>query len=87
MATPDEEPTDAPPPADADEDASSGVDRKILEMLVCPVTRTTLQFNRETNELISRAAGLAFPIRSGVPMMTTEAARELTDADGKRPRR
>lgn len=86
MATPDEEPTNAPPPADADEDASS-VDRKILEMLVCPVTRTMLQFNRETNELISRAAGLAFPIRSGVPMMTTEAARELTDADEKPSRR
>lgn len=86
MAAPDEEPTNAPPPADTDEDASS-VDRKILEILVCPVTRTTLEFNRETNELISRAAGLAFPIRSGVPMMTTEAARELTDADDKPPRR
>ena len=86
MTAPDEEPTDAPPPADADEDVGS-VDRKILEMLVCPVTRTMLEFNRETNELISRAAGLAFPIRSGVPMMTTEAARELTDADKKPLRR
>jgi uncharacterized protein len=56
-------------------------DPKLLEILVCPLTRTTLKYDRERQELISRAAGLAYPIRGGVPIMLPEEARELTDAE------
>ena len=55
------------------------VDPKLLEILVCPLTKTTLQYDAEAQELISRAAGLAYPIRHGVPMMTVEAARQIDD--------
>ncbi|MBX9683459.1 MAG: Trm112 family protein [Hyphomicrobium sp.] len=61
----------------------SGVDVKLLELLVCPLTKTRLEYRPETQELISRAAGLAFPIRNGVPLMIADAARPLTDADLK----
>ena len=44
-------------------------DPKLLEILICPVTRTTLHYDRDRQELISRAAGLAYPIRNGVPVM------------------
>ncbi len=57
------------------------VDPKLLEILVCPVTKTTLVYNRERQELISQKAGLAYPIRDGVPIMLPEEARELTDAE------
>jgi uncharacterized protein YbaR (Trm112 family) len=63
------------------------VDPKLLEILVCPLTKTTLEYDAASQELISRAAGLAYPIRDGVPLMTVEAARRLdetprhTDAD------
>jgi len=57
------------------------VDPKLLEILVCPVTRATLHFDREKNELVSKAAGLAYPIRDGIPIMLPEEARELTDAE------
>lgn len=60
------------------------VDAKLLELLVCPLTKTRLEFRADTQELISRAAGLAFPIRNGVPLMIADAARELTDEDRKR---
>ncbi len=53
------------------------VDRKLLEMLVCPVTRQPLEYRRERQELVSRAARLAFPIRDGIPIMLAEEAREL----------
>jgi uncharacterized protein len=56
-------------------------DPKLLEILVCPVTRTTLQYDRDAQELISKAAGLAFPIRGGVPIMLPGEARELSDAE------
>lgn len=56
-------------------------DAKLLEFLVCPLTKMTLVYDREAQELISRAAGLAYPIRHGVPLMTEDAARRLTDAD------
>ena len=51
------------------------VDPKLLEILVCPLTKTTLQYDAAAQELISRAAGLAYPIRNGVPLMTVESAR------------
>jgi uncharacterized protein YbaR (Trm112 family) len=54
-------------------------DPKLLELLVCPVTRTTLHYDRERQELVSRAAGLAYPIRGGVPIMLPGEARELSD--------
>ena len=59
------------------------VDRKVLELLVCPLTKTKLVYDSSAQELISRAAGLAFPIRNGVPIMIEDAARKLTDADLK----
>ncbi len=58
-------------------------DPKLLEILICPVTRTTLHYDRDRQELVSRAAGLAFPIRGGVPVMLPGEARELTDDERK----
>ena len=57
------------------------VDPKLLELLVCPLTKTRLVYLASTRELLSKAAGLAFPIRNGVPLMIEEAARKLSDAD------
>lgn len=54
-----------------------GVDPRLLEVLVCPVSRSALVYDREANELISRAAGLAFPIRNGVPVMLRDEARDI----------
>lgn len=56
-------------------------DPKLLEILVCPLTKTTLVYDREHGELISKAAGLAYPIRNGIPIMLPSEARELTDAE------
>ena len=55
------------------------VDRKMLEALVCPLTRNTLVYDRDAQELISKAAGLAFPIRNGIPVMLVDEARVLDD--------
>ena len=56
----------------------SGVfDERLLEKLVCPLTRTRLSYNPERQELISDAAGLAYPIRNGIPVMLIEEARQL----------
>ncbi len=52
-------------------------DPKLLELLVCPVTKTRLEYDAERQELVSRVAGLAFPIRDGIPVMLVEEAREL----------
>jgi uncharacterized protein YbaR (Trm112 family) len=57
--------------------AATGVNEALLAKLVCPVTRTPLRYDREAQELISDAAGLAFPIRDGVPVMLVEEARSL----------
>jgi hypothetical protein len=59
-------------------------DPKLLEILVCPLTRTTLHYDRDRQELVSRAAGLAYPIRGGVPIMLPDEARELSDAERSR---
>ena len=53
------------------------LDPKLLEILVCPLTKTTLAYDAERQELISRAARLAYPIRDGVPIMLPEEARKL----------
>ena len=57
------------------------VDPRLLEILVCPVTRGALEYDRAKGELISRSARLAYPIRDGVPIMLPEEARELGDGD------
>ena len=61
------------------------IDPKLLEILVCPLTKTTLQYDAAAQELISRAAGLAYPIRNGVPLMTVESARRLDDSAAPLP--
>lgn len=52
-------------------------DPRLLELLVCPVTKTRLQYDAARQELISKAAGLAYPIRDGIPIMLAEEAREI----------
>jgi uncharacterized protein YbaR (Trm112 family) len=59
----------------------AATDPKLLEILICPLTRTMLRYDAERQELISRAAGLAYPIRDGVPIMLASEARELTDEE------
>ena len=54
-------------------------DPKLLEILVCPLTKTTLEYDAEAQELISRAAKLAYPIRDGIPIMLPDEARPLED--------
>jgi len=61
---------------------SSGVDPKLLEILVCPVTKGPLRYDAEKQELISEKAGLAYPIRDGIPIMLIDEARKL-ESDGK----
>jgi len=61
------------------EQVARKVDRKLLELLVCPVTKTTLEYDAERQELISRAARLAYPIRDGIPIMLPEEARKLEE--------
>ena len=60
------------------------VDPKLLEILVCPVTKGPLQYDAAKQELISKSARLAYPIKNGVPIMLPDEARELTD-DELRP--
>ena len=54
-------------------------DPKLLELLVCPVTKGPLTYDRAARELVSDKANLAFPVRNGVPLMTVEAARSLDE--------
>ncbi|QDG75236.1 Trm112 family protein [Labrenzia sp. PHM005] len=55
------------------------VDRKLLELLVCPVTKTTLEYDADAQELISRTAKLAYPIRNGIPIMLPDEARKIEE--------
>lgn len=55
------------------------MDTRLLELLVCPVTKGPLQFNRERQELVSRSARLAYPVRDGIPVLLENEARTLTD--------
>ncbi len=57
------------------------MDTKLLELLVCPVTKGPLQYDREKQELISRSARLAYPVRDGLPVMLESEARTLTDEE------
>ncbi len=58
---------------------AAGVDPKLLEILVCPLTKGPLRYDRDAQELISDKAGLAYPIRDGIPIMLPDEARELKD--------
>ncbi|REF69793.1 hypothetical protein BDD41_2508 [Paracoccus versutus] len=60
-----------------DDTAERGYDRHMLEALVCPVTHTTLRYDAQAQELVSEAAGLAFPIRGGIPIMLLNEARQI----------
>lgn len=55
------------------------VDPKLLELLVCPVTKSTLDYDAVRQELVSRAAKLAYPVRDGIPIMLPEEARRLEE--------
>lgn len=57
------------------------MDTKLLELLVCPVTKGPLQFDRAKQELVSRSARLAYPVRDGMPVMLESEARALTDEE------
>jgi uncharacterized protein len=59
------------------------VDPKLLEILVCPVTKAPLSYDAAKQELISKAARLAYPIKNGIPIMLADEARELTDDELK----
>ena len=69
-----EQPTETTPINDP-----ASIDPKLLEILVCPLTKETLSYDRDANELISKKAGLAFPIRNGIPIMLVDEARRLPD--------
>lgn len=70
---------------DPSERKSERADPRLLELLVCPLTKGPLIYDEARQELISRQAGLAYPIKSGVPLMTADAARPLGDDEPKTP--
>lgn len=70
MTTPNDTNTPSAPEA-------SGLDPRVLELLVCPLTKTTLHYDRDAQELVSEQAGLAFPVRGGIPILLVEEARRL----------
>lgn len=57
------------------------MDTRLLELIVCPVTKGPLEFDREKNELISRSARLAYPVRDGIPVLLENEARALSDEE------
>ena len=72
------------PPSDEPAVRRAGVDPKLLEILVCPATHGPLEYDAAADELISRKAGLAYPIRDGIPIMLVDEARRLDDAEKTR---
>jgi uncharacterized protein YbaR (Trm112 family) len=60
---------------------NTNMDTKLLELLVCPVTKGALEYDRARQELISRSARLAYPVRDGMPVMLETEARTLTDEE------
>lgn len=60
------------------------LDPKLLEILVCPVSKGPLEYDRERQELVCRASGLAYPVRDGIPVMLESEARQLTPAERER---
>jgi uncharacterized protein YbaR (Trm112 family) len=67
--------------SDREKSNQQRVDPKLLEILVCPVTKSTLEYDEKSQELISRKARLAYPIRDGIPIMLPEEARNLDGED------
>jgi uncharacterized protein len=65
------------PPEGTDQDTPAPVDAKLLDLLVCPLTKGPLRYDRARRELISEQAGLAYPIRDGIPIMLVDEARPL----------
>ncbi|MGA8260638.1 MAG: Trm112 family protein [Arenicellales bacterium] len=63
------------------------MDKKLLDILVCPVTKGPLIYDKEHQELISKSARLAYPIRDGIPIMLEDEARPLTDEEVQRLRK
>lgn len=63
------------------ESLQNDVDPRLLEVLVCPISHGPLDYDRQKGELISRKAGLAYPIRDGVPVMLAEEARTLDEGE------
>ena len=74
MAEPEESETESQRAA-----RGSVVDPKLLEMLVCPVTHKALVYDRKRQELVSKSAGLAYPIRDGIPIMLEDEARRIDE--------
>jgi uncharacterized protein len=62
-------------------DKPSAIDPRLLEILVCPLTKSPLRYDAARQELISDQAGLAYPIRDGIPIMLVDEARELDEAE------
>jgi hypothetical protein len=62
------------------------IDPRLLEILVCPVTKEPLVYDREAQELISQSAGLAYPVRNGIPIMLPDEARPLEEAEKAPPK-
>jgi uncharacterized protein len=57
------------------------VDKKLIDLLVCPVTKSSLQYDKEKQELVALASGLSYPIRDGIPVMLESEARQLNDEE------
>jgi uncharacterized protein YbaR (Trm112 family) len=64
--------------------AAGGIDPKLLEILVCPLTKGPLRYDRDAQELVSEQAKLAYPIRDGIPIMLVDEARSIDDEPAKR---
>ncbi len=69
--------------ADTRPDTGRQVDPKLLEILVCPLTKSVLEYDAKAGELISRSARLAYPVRDGIPIMLPDEARPLRDDEIK----
>ena len=74
-----DETPDSGSPETAGQDSPGAVDPKLLEILVCPLTKGPLDYDSKAQELISRQAKLAYPIRDGIPIMLPDEARQLAD--------
>ncbi|NBB71291.1 MAG: Trm112 family protein [Alphaproteobacteria bacterium] len=72
-----EPPTDDATATSTPDDGGDAIDPRLLELLVCPLTKQVLRYDRGRGELVSEAAGLAYPVRDGIPIMLVEEARTL----------
>ncbi len=76
--------TSAPAPSAPSAPLSSPIDTRLLELLVCPVTKGPLSYDRERQELVSHSARLAYPVRDGIPVLLESEARTLSDEELQR---